>query len=492
MALLRSRLVALLLLGGCAATPPAPTRPEGLPGALQFQGPLEALTPDWQFVLREGRLWARSTHGDKRDLPEGWSPVLDSGLPHGGWGYPVPQRLTRMTADGSYLVAEGDDGTFHVLRWRTFGLTGFGQLMGSRAEDFTWAHAWGFPIGPTDGPLKVNLTPPPVGLAMSDRTKFNVGFHADLNGHPHWFDFGCDTLFALHPDGSVIDFADPWLPDHFGGLKRITTPLQGRVRGVALSAAASSLMLLADDGSVWTRTFDFDLAGEDFYFFAYTWADADSATLRVRLPLPDWTRQPPLPGTPTQRITVVTMPGRVGPFARELRVEGRDAEGHTGLFTKPISPFETWQFTPTESPLQGAPVAALPPGPLEAERYDLSGESTLALPDGSAIRLRISSWNRQAWQPAFVELRRGEESPLRVLMHTHELRTLGTDGTRLRGAFVAPPGKESDPRFVALAGGRSWARFRVELEQGVATFESEDAPRWGLRLPLPPGARSAP
>jgi hypothetical protein len=436
--------------------PPVP--PTSLPGEVHIATDQEATTLDYLFAVRDGLLWRRDVQGGPwtrvgSGLPERASPFFDP-----------PARIERVWGDGSFVIALGDNGRFYKLRWGTLGVTGWGTLWSAGKGDFTWSQDWGFPLK-LGGPLTLNVAPAPRALAMSSKTKFNEGHYDDLSAYPHWLDFGCDTFFALGFDGSVIHFADPWLPEGFAD-KALLSPNHGHVRGATLAVSASALLLLDEQGRVWTRFWDFDISGEDHYFFSYVWsAEQPSGWLTFRLPLPDWVLQPPVPGPVGARVAVVTHPEVGGNGSRELRVAGLDASGASGYWSKGISPFEPWAFHPT-----GEPVTVLVPRPPAAGLGEAAPRVWTGRGDAAVgpetVPAELGEFSPWAWQPTTVWL--GPGRALRLVLHTHEV--LNADGSvSMKGALFpgqAAPAGDAARWAQALFAGKPHVQVRLQRVGG--------------------------
>ncbi|WP_262508797.1 hypothetical protein, partial [Ursidibacter maritimus] len=125
-------------------------------------------------------------------------------------------------------------------------------------------------------------------------------------------------------------------------------------------------LITNDHGDMFTRLWDYDIAGTDPAQFRYTWQDqsnlpspstwlqgkVDPRYAAIKLPPAGWKHQPKIPGEITDRLTVVsTAPGSQN---RELRIEGR-REGHTGYWSKMIDA-KAWKFVPTGQNLKGKPL----------------------------------------------------------------------------------------------------------------------------------------
>ncbi|WP_051461541.1 hypothetical protein [Tomitella biformata] len=195
----------------------------------------------------------------------------------------------------------------------------------------------------------------------------------DTAGHQQFVgNAKCTMTVVLVDDGSRIVYLDPWLPNDHS--YEIGAPLGGRFQAQSLSAAASTTFVMNEYGDMYTRLFDFDIAGADTLFFQYSWADQsglrapdnqfsgllESGIAKIQLPAPSWEHQPKIPGEITSQISIE--PTGAGSDARELHVEGRQ-DGQNGYWHKMIRD-DAWSFTGRgrHRDDDGNP----PPGPLTA------------------------------------------------------------------------------------------------------------------------------
>ncbi|MGB3604668.1 MAG: hypothetical protein WBA38_14080 [Gordonia sp. (in: high G+C Gram-positive bacteria)] len=288
----------------------------------------------WEFALVSGQLITRPRHSTS------WRVV------------PLPSCLTgklvAISLDDDELVGVDRAGWIYTM-----------DNVNQSPLLWNWTSRWGSMLWMGPGrTLPDNRTG---GWALSVTSPWDNRVYADGAGRIHPSGQAKMTMIpALTGDGSRITYADPWLPNDDS--YEIGSPLGGRFQSVALSAAASTTFVMNRYGDMFTRTFDFDSSGSDSVFFRYSWESqagkpsatnlsqemVDRNTAAVRLPAPDWTRQPKIPGEVTSAITVVS----TGPGVekRELRVEGR-RDGQNGFWHKDIHA-KNWAFTATGSPLQ--------------------------------------------------------------------------------------------------------------------------------------------
>ncbi|MFC9895971.1 hypothetical protein ACFVMC_19970 [Nocardia sp. NPDC127579] len=309
-----------------------------LPARIDFRTTTESFNRRWFFATRYGRIYvkAAATPGDWRELP----------LPDCMTG-----RIRGVSADDDEVMAIDRDGRFFTLDHAL-----------SAPRDWNWSTRYGTPLWTGPG----NQLPSDTldwSWSVLSPTEDHVWRDTAGNDHPVG-GAKVSHVFALTDDGTRIRYIDPWLPvDHS---YEMSTPENGRFRAVALSTSGSTSLVVNRSGDLYTRLFDFDISGADKVFFRYAYADqrglpeaadmlserVDASTAAIQLPAPGWIRQPRVPGTITDRISIHKT--GIGSDARELRAEGVDA-GHTGYWAKQLDA-ANWTFVPTGRPLTGTPL----------------------------------------------------------------------------------------------------------------------------------------
>lgn len=335
----RPALIALPMLVGALLSAPARA---GLPERISVNTPTQALTASRLYAVEEGRVYVRSAV----DPLAKWQLLGEKGGP----------RVTSISADDEMLAAVTDDGAVH------------------RFVNGAWHREWGLPApgGLLQGPLHM---PKSIrSWAYSERHK-NVLYYEDPYGNQfHWGSAGCTTLFVLAGDGKRIRMGDPWFPPELS--RQLCGPERGRVESVAIAASASTVMLLAADGRVFTTFYDYDVNGGT-PFFRYRYFDVPrhgkpgsdrTSEFETRgLPLEDWVEQPRivLEGEASLARSIAVLQNGTGNFARELRVAGTSSDGRRGYYTKQLED-RSWRFVETGEDIPASSLLVLPPSGLEA------------------------------------------------------------------------------------------------------------------------------
>ncbi len=87
-------------------------------------------------------------------------------------------------------------------------------------------------------------------------------------------------IWALRDGGRRMTFMDPWLPDDDS--YEMCGPYRSRFRAVNLSASGSQIFVIGAHGDLFTRLYDFDLAGHDEVFMSYAYARSASRSTASR------------------------------------------------------------------------------------------------------------------------------------------------------------------------------------------------------------------
>ncbi len=321
-----------------------------LPAQVTLKSPIRSFTSQFEFGVVEGRIWFKPVTAPV----EGWSLLGGTGLPDSE----SDASIRELSADGDTLVVVNEQNRVYDAEL-THDKSG--------ALKLHWSNAWGWPF--RLAARKLVMPAVRRGWANSILNSEHGTYYSDPAGNPHLI-LGISTLYVLSADGRSIRFDDPWLPPnnfdfHIAGPERGALPL------TSISASGSTLFVMDQTGRMFTRLVDFDtLGGNPGIPYSYTVGNKHYKTegfwpsLRTRVPflldvrrLPGdgWHEQPRITelGAITKNITILQ--NGKGNDARELRVEGQDARGNTGYYSKRISrdAKTTWTFVATQDPLLG-------------------------------------------------------------------------------------------------------------------------------------------
>lgn len=306
----------------------------GLPDEIFLKTATQSFTHEYDVAVSEGKIWHKPRASNAGAAK--WQLLGKTGLPAassllGLGGFDSPPSVAQLSADGDNLIAVGNNGVIYYMKWSTR----------------KWTGKWGQPFS-----KQLRLPDSIRAWSISHRGPF-AGGYSDIDGNFHAISAGVTTLYVLSGDGLKISYADPWLPADFA--REIGGPLQNRFRARSLSAGASTLFVISDAGEMYTRLADFDTLGLN-PFLAYGY-ERRIINLNVEkdvrtLPPEEWKKQPSIsPGQGRISSAITVLQTGKGNSARELRVEGVNAQGTHGFFFKPING-DVWQFTPTNLPLQ--------------------------------------------------------------------------------------------------------------------------------------------
>lgn len=290
----------------------------------------------YRFVLKNGKIWCA------KEGKDGWELFLGTGLPFARkkGAFDSPSSISEIFADGDCLFAFDDRGRMYYVYTQ--------KLPDEKIWD--WRNVFGWPDKRV---LRQNgLVRNKRGWAMGVRRKDILWYEDRFANQHHYGTMGLATLYFLSEDGQTIFFTDSGMPVDFSN--RIQGPEHGSFVARSIGCSGSTIFLIADDGTMYTRLIDFDTMGCDPMFFKYTyrklpqkWTGKDylSNYSPWALPAEDWKREPAIPLFGKARLSrfISIHQNGQGNFARELRVAGIDPYGNEGYYFKQISSDE-WQF----------------------------------------------------------------------------------------------------------------------------------------------------
>ena len=306
-----------------------------LPSKIVMRDNTEGFNQRMDFALRDGKVYGRFQSENQ------WRHIDTPSCLDG--------HISAISVNDAMLAAVDSNGWVYSLN----------NLLSS-PKDWGWFRAWGSPFWFGRGLKLDNHDQGWWALSLIDNQTDRT--YRGVDGHDHPISLAmCTEIMMVSKDGAHIYQHDPWLQNDYSF--EASTPYNSRFRVHSMSASGSVALITNDHGDMFTRLWDYDIAGTDPAQFRYTWQDqsnlpSPSTWLQgkinpryaaIKLPPAGWKHQPKVPGEITDRLTVVsTAPGSQN---RELRVEGR-RDGHTGYWSKMIDA-KTWTFVPTDQSLKG-------------------------------------------------------------------------------------------------------------------------------------------
>jgi hypothetical protein len=425
-----------------------------------FRSETESFNRRYQFALADGSIFYKS-NTEVTGIREPWARLPVSSCFDG--------HVAGLSVDDDELVAVDED------RWV---YTMDGAL--SSPAYFTWTMRWGRPFWTGAGRT---LPRGVVDWEWSVVSQLEDGTWRDDAGHDHKVGDGkVSHIWMLRTGGRRLSFIDPWLPPDQS--YEMCGPHRGRFRARALSASGSTVFLVGRYGDLFTRLYDFDIAGDDPIFFDYSYDDQRGVPAPViQLPSPAWVEQPKIPGAITDRISIHKV-GR-GSVHRELRVEG-ERDGRPGYWHKDVTA-DQWDFTATGAPLQGTRLRN-PAG--DTSGRDLAaGEDRRYTGRAGGARITVPTFNVYCTPaPIRVRLATGERFTLRLhsvdsIRQAARARGLDDDPRMVRGTIEVPPAlrRSGDPQvraFLAALGDGRFVDAPLDATLGRLSFRHQG---WVLR-----------
>ncbi|MCB0859631.1 MAG: hypothetical protein KDB54_03170 [Solirubrobacterales bacterium] len=353
---------------GPGAHGPNPTV-NGLPTRVDLHSGKASQNRNYYFAVKSGRLFVK--------------PNYERTGKRGNWQHvPAPACL-----DGDIQSIDADDDELTAINSRNQ-IFGMDQAL-SIPSRFNWTSRWGFPVWLGDG---YTIPKDTVAWAWTVISPRESRYWVDPAGNRHTVGEGkVSHVLSLRGDHRRITMNDPWLPQDRS--YEVCGPRRGTFRISNLAASGSVLFVIGSHGDMYTRLWDFDIAGLDNAFFDYSYADQRGVeNPAIQLPGAHWVQQPKIHGKITNRISIFTV-GR-GTLHRTLRVEGRNAKGVHGFWQKDLYTLNRgsagWKFVPTpKAKLTGRAIPNPPgdtssvgAGKAEGYRYISNGDGYRAeIPD---------------------------------------------------------------------------------------------------------------
>lgn len=270
-----------------------------------------------------------------------------------------------------------------------------------------------------------------------------VPYIEDIDGNKRFIGHeGISHIYALTPDGTEIRYADTGLPPDFSSY--IETPFRNRFIARSIAASGSTIMLINDQGHIYTRLADYDSLGNNPMFYTYSYKrqsynhkpKQDNMFAPVSLPAEKWRKQPSIKieneACITGRIEIVTT--GAGNSSRELRVVGADKDGVKGYYYKEIYS-DHWLFKNADVEFSAEEIITSQPDsePKLAQSKDLTFQGTLYGFE-HPLSVIIPDFNFHA-SPFHIHIFYNSTSYFDLIIHTVDMYTVltridpGLDGT---------------------------------------------------------------
>lgn len=345
----------------------------GLPARVDLHSTTMGQNRNYYFALKAGKLYVKPNY-ERTGKTGRWQKVV------------TPDCL-----DGDIQEIDVDDDELIAIN-SSRQIFGMDKALGIPSE-FNWSSRWGFPFWAGDG---YTVPDDAVAWAWTVISPRESQYWIDPAGNRYPVGEGkCSHVLSLRGNRTSITMNDPWLPKDRS--YEVGGPRRGTFKMSNLAASGSVLFVIGDHGDMYTRLWDFDIAGLDNAFFPYSYEDqrgrgGDEGP--IQLPGAHWVQQPKINGKITNRISITTV-GR-GTNHRILRVEGRNAKGVPGFWQKDLYMLNRgssgWKFVAT-------PKAEVSGKPLDNPRGDTSrkgaakAEDSRYVLDGGGYSAEIPDFN---------------------------------------------------------------------------------------------------
>ena len=215
---------------------------------------------EYEFLLDDGKIWYKKISDSRlaEDVAPGWQLYLGTGLPFSSKKKFAPvERVVEICADADCLYAFSSEGKLYRTYLKK--ITSY--------PPFEWVEYFGWP-------KKVQLyqnssVASKLGWAVGSSRK-DVEYYEDACGNRHNYGpLGVESITFLVDDGKALRYSDPACPSDFS--HSFSFPDDENFRAVNISESASTIFLVADDGTMYTRLVDYNTVGSDPMLYAYTY-----------------------------------------------------------------------------------------------------------------------------------------------------------------------------------------------------------------------------
>lgn len=268
------------------------------------------------------------------------------------WGlFPMPEilmnkKISAIAADNRYII-------FLDTKGQVF-KTKDGR---KDASEMNWTSKWGHPVGMGKG-LKIHSDAINWDIQDWSWLKKDDVYVTDPLTRARYRTISIAHIFMIFDEGQRISVHDPFLPtDDYS--YQICLPHRNRFKAKSFSGSGGFVFIMNQYGDMYTRLWNLDLAGYNQIYARYSYEDPKVEHSRhtalfeffktIRLPSPDWKKQPKIKGKITDNISIFKK-GK-GTVEAILRVEGI-RNGKLGVFEKSISD-KKWIFRVTNHKKNG-------------------------------------------------------------------------------------------------------------------------------------------
>lgn len=352
-------------------------------------------------------------------------------------------QVKEIASDDEHIIAINHHNEIYTM-WSALG----------EVEKFRWQKAWGFPfwfgLGHTMNESLLKWDFSVVSPELDE-------YYTDPAGNLSPVGFAkVSHIIGLKPDGRNVAYNDPWLATDWS--YEICGPERGRFSIKAQSAAGSTTFVMGEYGDMFTRIYDFDLAGHND-LFKYSYEDQSGRppeqlplsgthmyTHAVQLPTFPWVEQPKINGRITDRMSIYKV-GK-GVFNRVLRVEGWNEAGISGFYQKELIEAD-WTFHSTGHAIVGNEINNLSNDMSQINLLDSEGKSyERAAKKGWWARITKTDWQANIddfdpyCSPAPLTITSRDGNKLNIQLHGRETiraipraRGINNQLLRLHGAM---------------------------------------------------------
>jgi len=309
------------------------------PDAVHIKTRTQTFNTYHYYILHDNRIFYKNI--DKEKEPKDWDLFKGTGLPHSPKpGFAKTNAIVEISADADELMALSAEGNIYSYC--------HDNTLALRSK--AWIDRQGWPIAEQfyfDRRTAANRS-----WALGKRNS-HVLYYEDIFGNQHHNGtMEIATIYVLLEGGQEICYGDPGLPSDFS--RNFIGPERGAFKSLSLSASASTMFVINEEGEMYTRLVDFDTIGCDPMFFKYTYIPYTSDLPGTSyfsnlnewgLPAEGWRLQPQIPLAGKAAITsyITILQNGQGNGARELRVAGLNEAGEAGYWSKHIFDND-WEF----------------------------------------------------------------------------------------------------------------------------------------------------